>query len=184
LAESGSQNFVLPAILTSALHAEAAAELISLPGAAVDPKRAFLLTLPKGLETAIFSLPIAPQSLETRAGIGGFLHAATIDSVQHNQTIEETKMPSVICTVQVENAAKFEQGFRTRSELFKSMTVNKPIHFNVAPENVVVIHFEPDDLDKYMEVMDSRATEEAMKSDGVNRDTVKIVPLDKEFDPR
>ncbi len=93
-------------------------------------------------------------------------------------------MPSVICTVQVEDAAKFEQGFRTHAELFKSMTINKPIHFNVTSENVVVIHFEPDDLDKYMEVMDSRATEEAMKVDGVNRDTVKIVPLDKEFDPR
>ena len=93
-------------------------------------------------------------------------------------------MPKVIATAQVEDAAKWEQGFRTHGELFKSMTVNKPIHFNVTPQNEIVICFEPDDLDKYMEVMDSRATEEAMKSDGVNRDTVKIVPLDKEFDPR
>ncbi len=93
-------------------------------------------------------------------------------------------MPRVICTAQVEDATKWEQGFRTHGELFKSMTINKPIQFNVTPENVVVIHFEPDDLDKYMEVMDSRATEEAMEFDGVNRDTVKIVTLDKEFDPR
>ncbi len=109
----------------------------AIPG----PERTFLLTLPKGRETAIFSLPIAAQSLETRAGIGGFLHAATIDSLQHNQTIEETKMPRVICTAQVEDAAKWEKGFRTHGDLFKSQTVNSPIHFNVSPQNEVVIYF-------------------------------------------
>ena len=93
-------------------------------------------------------------------------------------------MPKVIVTAQVEDAAKFEQGFRTHGELFKSMTVNKPIHFTVTEKNEIACLFEPDDLDKYMEVMDSRATEEAMEFDGVKRDTVKIVPLDKEFDPR
>ncbi len=41
MAVSGSQNLVFPAILTSALQAEAAAELISLPGAADDPKLSF-----------------------------------------------------------------------------------------------------------------------------------------------
>ena len=39
LAESGSQNLVFPAFLTSALPPEAANGLISLPGAAADPKR-------------------------------------------------------------------------------------------------------------------------------------------------
>ena len=93
-------------------------------------------------------------------------------------------MPKVIVTAQVEDAAKWEQGFRTHSELFRSMTVNKPIHFNVSAQNEIVICFEPDDVDKYLEILDSRATEEAMEFDGVKRDTVKIVPLDKEFDPR
>ncbi len=93
-------------------------------------------------------------------------------------------MPRVIATAQVEDAAKFEQGFRTHGELFKSMTINKPIHFTVTGKNEIVGLFEPDELDKYMEVMDSRATEEAMEFDGVKRDTVKIFVLDKEFDPR
>ncbi len=93
-------------------------------------------------------------------------------------------MPKVIVTAQVEDAAKWEQGFRTHGELFKSQTVNSPIHFNVSSQNEVVICFEPDDLDKFLEILDSRATEEAMEFDGVKRDTVKIVPLDKEFDPR
>jgi len=91
-------------------------------------------------------------------------------------------MPRVIVTAQVEDAAKFEQGFRTHGELFKSMT--KPIHFTVTEKNEIVGLFESDELDKYMEVMDSRATEEAMEFDGVKRDTVKIFVLDKEFDPR
>jgi hypothetical protein len=93
-------------------------------------------------------------------------------------------MPKVIATAQVEDAAKWEQGFRTHGELFKSQTVNQPIHFNVSAQNEVVICFEPDDLDKFMEILDSRATEEAMEFDGIKRDTVKILPLDKKFDLR
>jgi hypothetical protein len=38
-----------------------------------------------------------------------------------------------------------------------------------------------DDVDKYFEVLESPATEEAMANDGVKRDTVKVYVLDKEF---
>ena len=93
-------------------------------------------------------------------------------------------MPIVICTAQVEDAAKWEQGFRTHGKLFNSQTINKPINFNVSGQNEVVICFEPDDVDKYLEILDSPAIEEAMALDGIKRDTVKIVVLDKEFDPR
>ena len=93
-------------------------------------------------------------------------------------------MPRVICTAQVEDAAKWEQGFRTHGELFRRMTINKPIQFNVTAENEIAIYFEPDDLDKYMEILDSQDTVDAMEFDGVKRDTVKILALDKEFDPR
>lgn len=93
-------------------------------------------------------------------------------------------MPKVIVTAQVEDAAKWEQGFRTHAELFKSQTVNKPIHFNVTEKNEFVICFEPDNLDEYLDILDSPATEEAMEFDGIKRDTVKVVVLDKEFDPR
>ncbi len=53
-------------------------------------------------------------------------------------------MPRVIATTQVEDAAKFEEGFRTHGELFKSMTINKPIHFTVTEKNEIVGLFEPD----------------------------------------
>lgn len=93
-------------------------------------------------------------------------------------------MPKVLATAQVEDGAKWEQRFRTHGELLKSQTINKPIHFTVTEENQVLILFEPDDLDEYMQVMDSPATQEAMDFDGVKRETVKVFVLDKEFDPR
>ena len=93
-------------------------------------------------------------------------------------------MPKVIVTAEVEDAAKWEKGFRTHGELFSSQTVNKPIDFTVTGQNQVVALFEPDDLDKYMQVLDSPATAEAMDVDGIKRETVKVFVLDKEFAPR
>ncbi len=92
-------------------------------------------------------------------------------------------MPRVVVTARVEDSAKFEQGFRTHGELFQSMTINKPIHFGVTEQNEVICYFEPDDLDKYLEILDSPTTHEAMEFDGVRRETVKVSVLDKEFDP-
>ncbi len=40
---------------------------------------------------------------------------------------------------------------------------------------------QPDDLDAFLEGMDSPETAEAMAIDGVKRETVKIYVLDKEF---
>ena len=93
-------------------------------------------------------------------------------------------MPTVIVTADVEDAAKLEKGFRTHGELFRSGTVNKPINFTVTEQNQAVVVFEPDDLEKYMQVFDSPATADAMEFDGVKRETVKVFVLDKEFDPR
>jgi hypothetical protein len=93
-------------------------------------------------------------------------------------------MPTVIITADIEDAAKWETGFRTHGELFRSQTVNKPISFTVTELNQAVVLFEPDDLEKYMQVLDSPATAEAMDFDGIKRETVKVFVLDKEFDPR
>ena len=45
----------------------------------------------------------------------------------------------------------------------------------------LVMYAEPDDVDKWLEILESPATEEAMNYDGVKRDTVKVFVLDKEF---
>jgi hypothetical protein len=54
-------------------------------------------------------------------------------------------------------------------------------YFATTGDNEVVLYSEPDDLDKYMEVLESTETAEAMAADGVKRDTVKVFVLDKEF---
>ncbi len=89
-------------------------------------------------------------------------------------------MAKVIITAQVEDSAKWEEGFRTHGELLKSMT-STVTYFTISKDNELTLYAEPNDVDKFLEVMDSPATEEAMTYDGVKRDTVKISVLDKEF---
>lgn len=90
-------------------------------------------------------------------------------------------MPKVVITAQVEDAVKWEEGFRTHSDLFRSQTTTK-IDFGGTDDNQVALYLEMDDLDKFMKILDSPATADAMAFDGVKRDTVKIFVLDKEFD--
>jgi len=90
-------------------------------------------------------------------------------------------MPKVIVTAQVEDPVKWEEGFRTHGDLFRSQSIAAPIHFATVEGNQVVCCFEPADLDTYMQILDSDATAEAMDFDGIKRDTVQVVVLDKEF---
>lgn len=92
-------------------------------------------------------------------------------------------MPYIVITAQVEDAAKWEEGFRTHGALFREQTISKPIHFAHTGKNEVMCLFCPDDLDTYVRILDSNDTAEAMKFDGVKRDTVRTFILDKEFDP-
>jgi hypothetical protein len=89
-------------------------------------------------------------------------------------------MARVIITAKVEDSAKWEEGFRTHGELLKSMT-STVTYFTISEDNELTLYAEPDEVDKFLEVMDSPATAEAMAYDGVLRDTVKIAVLDKEF---
>ncbi len=90
-------------------------------------------------------------------------------------------MPKVVVTAEVEDLVKWEEGFRAHADIFRSEAVTKPIHFATIEGNQVAICVEPDDLDAFMKGMDSPATAEAMASDGVKRETVKVFVLDKEF---
>ena len=45
----------------------------------------------------------------------------------------------------------------------------------------MAICLDASDLDTFMSILDSPATAEAMAHDGVNRETVKVFVLDKEF---
>ncbi len=91
-------------------------------------------------------------------------------------------MSIVIITAEVEDAAKWEEGFRTHGDLFRSQTVTR-IDFGIGEDNNVAVCFEADNLKTYMNGLDSPATVEAMEFDGVKRETVKIFVLDQIFDP-
>jgi hypothetical protein len=90
-------------------------------------------------------------------------------------------MPKVVVTAQIEDPVKWEEGFRTHGELFRRQTVSKPIEFSILEGNRVACCFEPEDLDTYLELLDSSETAEAMAFDGIDRDTVQVYVLDQEF---
>ena len=63
----------------------------------------------------------------------------------------------------------------------RAIRVTKPISFAANPDKQVAVSFEPEDLGKFMKVLESPATAEAMAFDGVKKETVKVFVLDKEF---
>ena len=92
-------------------------------------------------------------------------------------------MPKVVVTAQVNDSVKWEKGFRTHGDLFRSQTITTPIGIAINEGNQVAICAEPADLGKFMEIFNSPATAEAMAVDGVKRETAKVYVFDKEFQP-
>ena len=91
-------------------------------------------------------------------------------------------MHRIVVVAEVEDAAKWEEGFRTHGDLFRSQTVTN-CHYSMTDENQVAVCFEAEDLDTYLQHLESPATEEAMAFDGIKQETVKIFVLDKQFTP-
>ena len=58
-----------------------------------------------------------------------------------------------------------------------------PVGIAVQEDNTVACCFEPTDLNTFMEVLESPESAEAMGTDGVKRDTVKLYVIDREFQP-
>ena len=91
-------------------------------------------------------------------------------------------MSGVVITAHIKDSAKWEKGFRSHRELFKQNNISL-IHYTITKNNDVVLYSETDDVDAYMKFVQSPATIQAMAEDGVERDTVKVYPLDKELKP-
>ena len=87
-------------------------------------------------------------------------------------------MTKVLIIAQVEDVSKWEAGFRSHADLFQTMSITTQEF--TTNNNEVTICSDTSDLPKYMEVLNSQATVDAMSSDGVKRETVKIFVLDKE----
>ena len=90
-------------------------------------------------------------------------------------------MAKVIITAEVEDVVKWEEGFRSHADLFRSMTLQNSIELTTNDNNEVCICGEPADLNKYLEILNAPVTAEAMAYDGVKRETVKVFVLDKQM---
>ena len=52
-------------------------------------------------------------------------------------------MAKVIATIEVDDGNKWEEGFRTHGDLFRSQTISNPISFSVDGSAVTIL-FEPE----------------------------------------
>jgi accessory colonization factor AcfC len=89
-------------------------------------------------------------------------------------------MSKIILTAQVEDGRSWEDAFRTHGDMFKAARLGT-IHYTIEDSNLIVMSVDVDDVGAYMDFMKSQETQDAMKNDGVKRDTVKLHVLDKEF---
>ncbi len=91
-------------------------------------------------------------------------------------------MPKILQTAQVEDVAKWEEGFRTHGDIMRNATMSGPIGIG-SEGNVIAVCFEVENLDTFREVLSSPAVAGAMATDGLNADTLKTFVLDREFTP-
>ena len=88
-------------------------------------------------------------------------------------------MTKVVVTAQIADPVRWEEGFRTHGDLFRTYTVSKMEY--AIDGNEIAVCVEPADLETFMERLESPETVEAMEFDGVMRDTVKVHVFDKVF---
>ena len=90
-------------------------------------------------------------------------------------------MARVVLTAEVEDSTTWEKAYRSHGDLFKRLWDGPfPIvHYTANDNNEVAMFMEVDDLDKYFAMLERPEIAEAMKHDGVNRDSVKVYVLDK-----
>lgn len=88
-------------------------------------------------------------------------------------------MTRVILTAQVESLEKWEKGFRSHVELFRSMGVHKSIEYTMVAPNTIAITSEVEDIAKYLQMLQSPETAAAMDVDGAIKETVQVFVLDK-----
>ena len=89
-------------------------------------------------------------------------------------------MAKVLIIAQCKDPVKWEQGFRTHGDLFRTQTLAAPISYGMGEGNQIAVFMEPNDLAACLHVLHSPATAEAMEFDGILRDTVKMFVLDRE----
>jgi hypothetical protein len=91
-------------------------------------------------------------------------------------------MPMVILTADVKDGRAWESAYRSHGDLFRAAGIGT-LHYTVGDDGHVVMCLDTDDVEGYMNFMKAQATQDAMKNDGVKRETVKLFVLDRKFSP-
>jgi hypothetical protein len=89
-------------------------------------------------------------------------------------------MPKVLVVAQVEDGAKWEASFRTHGDIFKTYGLKGPAEYGVSGNNCAVC-VEPENVQAFLQTLQDQATADAMKADGVKRETVNVFVLDKQL---
>ena len=89
-------------------------------------------------------------------------------------------MPRVLVVAQVEDGAKWEASFRTHGDLFKTYGLKGPAEYGVSG-NTAAVCVEPESVQAFLQALRDPATVDAMKADGVKRETVSVLVLDKQL---
>jgi hypothetical protein len=89
-------------------------------------------------------------------------------------------MPRIVLTAQVKDAQKWLKTFPTHGDLFRQLRTTV-IHYTANEKNEVALYEEVTDVEWFFKHLQDPATIEAMAADGVNRDTVKVFVLDREW---
>jgi hypothetical protein len=87
----------------------------------------------------------------------------------------------IVLTAHVKDPVKWESGFRSHSDLLKRGPMTTLIHYTITKNSDVVMYSETDSVDEYMKFLQSPEIVQAMTEDGVDRETLKVYALDKEF---
>ncbi len=91
-------------------------------------------------------------------------------------------MTTIVVIAKCKDQAKWEAGFRTHGDLFRTAYgVSTPVNYGMGEDDYVGACFETSDLAKAMSAISSPETAAAMESDGLFRDTVKVFVFDKEL---
>jgi len=89
-------------------------------------------------------------------------------------------MAKVLVVGQIEDATKWEAGFKTHGDLFRSHSCHKPVAYAVTGNQAAEL-FGPENLETFMRGLDSKATADAMEFDGIDKASAKMFVLDKEM---
>ncbi|MBV8071823.1 MAG: hypothetical protein JO270_18075 [Acidobacteriaceae bacterium] len=81
-------------------------------------------------------------------------------------------------SIEVQDGVKWETSFRTHGDLFKTYGLLGPVQFT-ASGNEVALSVDTADAQAFLKSINEPQTVEAMKVDGVKRETMKVYVLDK-----